>query len=102
MKNKELQKIFEKIPEDKKNEAKLIISEIEFIKPTINKLKKEIRSKGPTEDFEQGKQKFTRERPALKSYNQLMKTYDTFLKSLLSLVPKETRSIEDEFDSFNK
>ncbi len=102
MKNKELQEIFEKIPEDKRNEAKLILNEISFIRPTINKLKKEIRAKGPTEDFEQGKQKFTRERPALKSYNQLMKTYDTFLKNLLSLVPKESRSIEDEFDSFNK
>jgi len=102
VKKKELQEIFEKIPEEKKSEAKLILNEISFILPTINKLKKEIKAKGPTEDFEQGKQKFTRERPALKSYNQLMKTYDTFLKNLLALVPKETKNIEDEFDDFNK
>ena len=70
---------------------------------TLKKLKKQIKDNGTIEDFEQGSQKFKRESPALKSYNQTMKTFDTFYKSFISLVPKETYTPpEDEFDEFNK
>lgn len=106
MKKKELLEIFEKVPEDKKNEAKLILDELRFILTSLKKLKKQLRKDGPVEDFEQGSQKFKRESPALKGYNSLMKTYDTFFKSLLSLIPKESeyivKSPEDDFDEFNK
>ena len=50
------------------------------------------------EHFINGKQDFLRESPALASYNKLMKTYDTFYKNLLALVPKEELNVEDEFD----
>ncbi len=105
MKKKELLEIQKKIPENKQDAAKMLVNELSFILATSNKLKKMIRKDGPTEKFEQGSQNFIRESPALKSYNQLMKSFDTFLKSLLSLVPK-TDDIppdpEDEFDEFNK
>ena len=105
VKKKELIAIFEKIPKERQNEAKLIIEELSYILPTLKKLKSKVKKDGPIENFEQGSQKFTRESPALKSYNQLMKTYDTFLKNLISLIPPENnlqKNPEDEFDEFNK
>lgn len=105
MKKKELLQMYEKVPEEKKSEANLIIDELTFILNSLKKLKTQLRKDGLIEDFEQGSQKFKRESPALKGYNALMKTYDTFFKSLLSLIPKESdnyMSPEDEFDEFNK
>ena len=105
MKRKELLEIYEKVPENKKNAAKMLVDELSFILTTSRKLKTKIRKEGPIEDFVQGSQNFKRESPALKSYNQLMKSFDTFLKSLLALVPKENDlppTPEDEFDEFNK
>ena len=83
MKRKELLEILEKIPEDKRNEAKIIFDELTFLLSTLKKLKKQIRDDGTIENFEQGSQKFKRESPALKSYNQTMKTFDTFYKSFI-------------------
>lgn len=96
---KELDELFNKISEDRKNEATLIYNELSFILDTIETLKDEIKTKGATEHFINGKQDFLRESPALVSYNKLMKTYDTFYKNLINLLPKEP-SVDDDFDSF--
>ena len=99
MKSKELDEIMKKIPDEKQAEAKLIYDELKFTLKTLKKIKKEITSKGPIEKFEQGKQNFLRESPALSGYNKLMKTYDTFYKNLLNLVPKNespTDNFEDD------
>ena len=98
MKEKEVKNILKKIPEEKINEATLISNELFFILKTIEELKKDIQEKGAVEHFINGKQDFLRESPALASYNKLMKTYDTFYKNLLALVPKEELNVEDEFD----
>ena len=103
LKRKEIMEIYSKVPEEKKNEAKILVDELCFILSTARKLKTQVRKEGAVEDFEQGSQKFKRESPALKSYNQIMKTFDTLYKNLVALIPKETFSPpEDEFDEFNK
>ena len=98
MKTKELEKILKKIPSEKANEAFLIAEELKFILKTIDELKKDIEEKGAVEHFINGKQDFLRESPALASYNKLMKTYDTFYKNLINLVPKEDLNVDDDFD----
>lgn len=95
---KELESILKKIPEDKMNEAELIANELRFIVKQTTQLQKDIEVNGCVENFEQGKQKFLRESPYLSAYNKLMKTYDTFLKQLLNLVPKEVEISDDEID----
>ena len=100
MKTKEIEEILKKIPDEKSNEASLIAQELRFILKTIDKLKKDIEEKGAVEHFINGKQDFLRESPALASYNKLMKTYDTFYKNLIALVPKEEINQEDNFDDF--
>ena len=99
MKSKELKKILEKIPNEKLNEAHLIVDELKFILDTTEELKKKIKETGAVEHFKNGKQDFLRESPALASYNKLMKTYDTFYKNLVNLVPKEELFDDDEFDN---
>lgn len=96
---KELDKLFNKISDDKKNEATLIYNELSFILDTIDKLKEDINTKGATEHFINGKQDFLRESPALASYNKIMKTYDIFYKNLINLLPKDQD--KDDFDDFN-
>ena len=94
----ELENILKKIPDEKLNEAALISKEMKFILKTVELLKADIEEKGAVEHFINGKQDFLRESPALASYNKLMKTYDTFYKNLIALLPKEEISSTDEFD----
>ena len=98
MKITKLDKILEKIPNEKRNEADLIVEELRFILETIEDLKKRIKETGSVEHFINGKQDFLRESPALASYNKLMKTYDTFYKNLINLIPKDELNEDDMFD----
>ena len=98
MKNKKLDKILEKIPSEKSNEAELIVEELRFILDTIEDLKEKIKETGSVEHFINGKQDFLRESPALASYNKLMKTYDTFYKNLINLLPKDEIIDDDMFE----
>ena len=97
MKNKQLEEILKKIPDDKMNEANLIAQELKFVLDTTKKLRKDIKKNGAVEHFKNGKQDFLRESPAMISYNKLMKTYNTLYKNLLDLIPKEelNKELED-------
>lgn len=95
-----LKEMYEKTPEDKQSEAKLIYNELVFILDTLEALKKDINNKGAVEHFINGKQDFLRESPALTSYNKLMKTYNTFFKTLANL--QEELPKEEETDGFDE
>ena len=95
---KELDEIYNKISDENKNEATLIYNELSFILETLETLKQEIKTKGATEHFINGKQDFLRESPALLSYNKMMKTYDVFYKNFIKLLPKEQDEYDDIFD----
>ena len=89
MKTKEIDEILKKIPNDKVNEATLVASKLKFMESKLAELEKSINEQGVVEHFINGKQDFLRESPALASYTKLMKTYDTFYKNLINLLPKE-------------
>ena len=63
---------------------------------TLYKLQNEINEKGVIEKFEQGKQNFMRENPALKSYNSTIKNYTSAIKQLNDLIPDNTPKQEGE------
>lgn len=73
-----------------------LIKNIAFMVVTLNKLQEEIDEKGVIEKFEQGKQNFLRESPALKSYNITIKNFNNAIKTLNSLLPKERKLQEGE------
>lgn len=88
--NKELQALFEKVPDDKRNEASLFVDQLSFMIETLDRLKEQIKSNGVIDDFEQGSQRFKRESQSLKSYNTTMKTYNTTMTSFLKLLESDT------------
>lgn len=85
----ELKDILEKIPQDKQTIAGRLADELIFMQATLADLKKQIKEYGTVELFEQGKQKFLRESPALKSYNTTIQRYSALYKQLCDLLPKE-------------
>ncbi len=100
---KGFEQIFEKIPIEKQMIAVSLIEEIKFMNSTLKKLKKMIKTTGVVEDFEQGKQKFVRESPAIKVYNATIKQRNETYTKLLSLLPREratAKEPEDEFENF--
>lgn len=97
---KELEEIKNAIPKEKWKIADDLINELCFMKKTLDALKKEIRRNGTVERFEQGKQNFLRENPALKSYNTTIQRYGTIYKQLSDMVPKQNAVPEKEADGF--
>lgn len=95
--DKETQKVYEKYRKMFSGVDKIkfkvnddLLKNIAFMTITLYKLQNEIDEKGVIEKFEQGKQKFLRENPALKSYNSTIKNYTSAIKQLNELIPENT------------
>jgi hypothetical protein len=86
---KEFAQILEQVAENKKSIGERIIEELIFMQGALTDLKKHINEKGTVERFEQGKQNFLRESPALKSYNTTVNRYSQLYRQLTDLLPKE-------------
>lgn len=87
--NNEFKQILDKLPEDEKLIGRHLADELIFMQETLKTLKNEINDKGVIEKFEQGKQSFFRESPALKSYNTTLQRYSQLYKQLNSMLPKK-------------
>lgn len=98
--NKNFKEILENIPENKQYIARNLVNELVFMQKTLDGLKKDINENGAVEHFEQGKQKFLRESPALKSYNAMIQRYSTLYKQLTDLMnkPVETQKSNAVYD----
>lgn len=90
--NTELKELLEKIPADKRAVAGRLCDELVFMHETLEDLKGKIKDTGTVEHFQQGKQDFMRESPALRSYNNMLKQYSSLYKQLTDLLPKEDTS----------
>lgn len=84
----EYKDILEKIPEDKKLVGRKLIEELTFMEKTLASLKRQIEEYGELEHFQQGKQEFMRESPALKSYNTTVQRYSVMYRQLTDLIGK--------------
>ena len=58
---------------------------------TLKELQETINEQGSIELFVNGKQQMLREHPAIKSYNALIKNYNSTIKQLLELMPAEEK-----------
>ncbi len=88
----EYKAILEKIPEDKKTIGRKLIEELSFMEKTLASLKREIEANGELEHFQQGKQDFMRESPALKSYNTTVQRYSVMYRQLTDLIGKSAEA----------
>jgi len=71
--------------------AEDIVYQLAFTIVTIERLVDEINSGGILENFSQGAQKFTRESPALKSYNTTIKSFIALSKQFIDLIPEASK-----------
>ncbi len=85
---KEYKEILAKIPEDKKVIGEKLVEELSFMEKTLGSLKRLIEENGEMEHFQQGKQDFLRESPALKSYNTTVQRYSVMYRQLTDLIGK--------------
>ena len=83
-----LKELLERVPEDKYTIGAKIVEELLFMEETLTRLKAQIRETGEIEHFQQGKQDFFRESPALKAYNTTVQRYGNLYKQLTDLIGK--------------
>lgn len=67
---------------NEKNMAMNMVSELAFMKVTLEDLKEEVNVNGVVTEMPQGDYSITRENPALKSYNTMIQRYNATLKQL--------------------
>lgn len=96
----ELSELCSQVDDSKRHIACQLANEIEFMEETLAKLKEEIAEGGVLEHFEQGKQNFMREAPALTAYNKTIAQYSKLYKQLTDLLPPMTQEKADELDEW--
>ncbi len=84
--------ILKKIPEDKRTIGEKLIAELSFMENTLDKLRAQIAESGEVEHFQQGKQDFLRESPALKAYNTTVQRYSVMYRQLTDLMGKSAEA----------
>ena len=83
-----LKELLERVPEDKYIVGAALVEELLFMEETLKRLKSQIRETGEVEHFQQGKQDFYRESPALKAYNTTIQRYGGLYRQLTDLIGK--------------
>jgi len=91
-----LLKLISEISDDKKELAERLIDRISFMTITLEILEDDIKEKGPTYLFEQGKQRMYVENPSQKSYNTMINRYNAACNSFVNLLPKGNENSEDD------
>ena len=77
-----LKKLFNEMDNEKGMLGLALIKELEFMKKTLNKLKKELSDKGVVTEMPQGKYSIERANPALTQYNSMIKNYQSTVKQI--------------------
>ena len=94
---KSLKELFNEMDNEKGMLGLALIKEAEFMKTTLTKLKKEM-NKGVVTEMSQGKYSIDRANPALTQYNAMIKNYQSTIKQINDLLPKDTPEGADPFD----
>lgn len=93
--------LFKDISSDKKGLATSLIDRVAFMKITLDLLEDDIKEKGATYLFENGKQTMIIESPSQKSYNTMINRYTSAIKQLNDLLPKnDSQILDDGFENF--
>lgn len=97
-----LKKIFRTEAPDKLNIAIGLIERAAFIRVNLEILEQDIKENGWVEMFTQSAETpaYERERIAVKQYNNMVKTYNVYIKQLNDLLPAQAKINDDNDDSF--
>ncbi len=99
---KRLRQIYKNIGKDHKAIIDGLIQRAAFMRITLEDYERDIGEKGYIEMFTQSKETpaYERERPVSRLYNTMNKNYQSIIKQLTDLVPKDNASKDDGFDAF--
>ena len=89
-----IKKLYKEFPKDKIKALEGLINEAAFIKVSLEELRENLLANGFTEVFEQGEQRFNRERPEVKIYTTFIQRYSNVMKQLIDLLPQEVKKEE--------
>lgn len=81
-------------------QAEQLVTELTFMRGQLAKLRKEVREKGCTELFVQGRQEVERLTPAFQAYTTLVTKFDQLHRHLTALLPDDDGDQGDEMDEF--
>jgi len=96
----QLRKIYANIDANKRIYAEKMLRELEFMSETMSALQEQIRDEGPVASYVNGNGfEVTQENPAQKSYNAMIKNYNSTVKVLMDMLPKGENQT-DELLSF--
>lgn len=96
-----IKKLYKDFPKEKSKVLEGLINESAFIKISLEELRDNLLKNGFTEVFEQGEQRFNRERPEVKIYTTFIQRYSNVMKQLIDLLPVEVKKEEaDELLAF--
>jgi len=96
---------YEELSRDKSMVADGLIRRASYMRTTLEDLEKDLDENGLWEMFSQSETQkpYERERPAARLYNTMNKNYQSIIKQLSDLLPKEEAKEEDDgFDAFLK
>lgn len=93
-----LKNTFKEMDSDKGKLGLSLLEEAEFMKITLDELKKNIKKNGVVTEMCQGAYNIERANPALNQYNSLIKNYNSTIKQIADILPKDVTANEDNFD----
>ena len=100
---KRLKSLYSKLDNRQKKLIDGLIQRAAYMKVTLYEYEEDLNSNGYVEMFSQSPvaDPYERERPVARLYNTLNKNYQSIIKQLTDLIPKEQPKLEDDgFDKF--
>lgn len=98
----ELTELFNDVHPDQRQLANRLIQRVAFMQITLEDLEEDIKANG-TFELTKTRPRKLRERPAVKTYNAMIKNYSSTIKQLLDrLPPQKADEAEDELLAFLK
>ena len=93
-----LKRIYKNIDKDNKAIIEGLIQRAAYMRVTLEDWEKDIMENGYYEMFTQSEKTdpYERERPVARLYNTMNKNYQSLIKQLSDLVPKEVKVVEDD------
>ena len=101
---KRLRNIYKNMKTDNKAIIDGLIRRAAYMRITLEDYEKDLDTNGYVEMFSQSEKTdpYERERPVARLYNTMNKNYQSIIKQLSDLLPKEINSIQEDNDGFDE